>query len=266
MSYIHGFDEIEQARLVSQAAVLEEKIFEKIDFKNPDKILEIGSGVGAQTEILLNRYPDAHVTGVELSEVQLNTAKAYISSKFDSSRYAYHLANAEELPFEDNSFDAIYICWVLEHVQNPQNIIDECYRVLKKDGIISITEVQNNNLWVIPKSDFLLNYWDKYNQIQLEMGGNPFVGIEIGNFIEKAGFIDNQVYAQTFLYDNNKPAQREIMINYWTELMLSGFDSLLEAGKVVEQDCSKIKTEMQKVIDERGVFHYAFIQCFGKKC
>lgn len=265
MSYIHGFDEIEQARLVSQAAVLEEIIFEKIDFKNPAKILEIGSGVGAQTEILLNRYPNTHVTGVELSEIQLNTAQAYISSKFDNFRYEYHQANAEELPFEDNSYDAIYICWVLEHVPNPQKIVNECFRVLKPNGIISITEVQNNTLWLIPKSKFLIDYWNKYNNLQLQMNGNPYVGIEIGNFIEKAGFTDNQVYTQTFLYDNNQAEKREIMVDYWTELMLSAFPELVKHGYFLESDKYILVEEMNKVKEANGVFHCAFVQCLGKK-
>ena len=265
MTYIHGFNEIEQARLVSQAKVLEDMIFEKIDYSDCKNILEIGCGVGAQTEILLNNYPDAHITGVELSEVQLNTAKAYLNSKYDSSRFTLLQMNAEELTFNEHTFDAVYICWVLEHVPNPQKIIDECYRVLAPGGIISITEVQNNNLWMIPKSDFLLNYWDKYNQLQLEMGGNPFVGVEIGNFIEKAGFKENKIYSQTFLYDNNQPQKREIMVNYWGDLMLSGFDNLLENKRVEEKDRGKIKSEMHKIISENGVFHYSFIQCLVKK-
>ena len=160
----------------------------KIDFSACKSILEIGCGVGAQTEILLNKYPNAHITGVEVSEVQLNTANAYLNSKYDSTRFTLLQMNAEELSFASNTFDAVYICWVLEHVSDPQKIVDECFRVLDTNGIISITEVQNNNLWLIPKSDFILDYWHKYNQLQIELGGNPYVGVEIGNFINNSGF------------------------------------------------------------------------------
>ena len=265
MTYIHGFNEIEQARLVSQAAVLEDKIFKNIDFKGATKILEIGSGVGAQTEILLKRYPEAHITGVELSEVQLNTAKSYIGSKFDKSRYSYYNANAETLPFENDSFDAVYICWVLEHVPNPQRIIDECFRVLKPKGIITISEVQNNNLWLIPKSEIILNYWNKYNDLQLKLGGNPFVGVEIGNFIYNSGFKNIETSSRNFLYDNSMPNHREMMVDYWLNLLLSGFDNLLKHNKVKIEDKSIIVSEMKKVSQVNGVFNYAFIQSTGKK-
>lgn len=265
MSYIHGFNEIEQRRLVSQAAILEPKIFEKIDFSGRQKILEVGCGVGAQTEILLRKYPNAHITGIELSEVQLNTAKAYLTTKFDASQYTLHQMDAAQMELADHSFDAIYICWVLEHVKNPQGIIDECFRVLKPGGIISISEVQNNNLYVVPHSPFLEHYWQVYNQLQIEMGGNPYVGVEIGNFLQHAQFSDIDVYAQTFLYDNTTSNQRAVLVDYWTHLMLSGFDSLLKFGKVKSEDRQKITTEMQKVKQHKGVFHYAFIQGFGKK-
>jgi len=265
MSYIHGFDAVEQKRLVAQAEVLAPKIFERIDFSDRKHILEVGSGVGAQTGILLNKYPKAHVTGIELSEAQFTTAQTYLSDNFSADRYSLHLANAEQMPFQHNSFDAIYICWVLEHVSSPQKIIDECYRVLVPGGLISITEVQNNNLYIVPKSTFLEEYWHKYNQLQLQMGGNPFVGVEVGNYLHQSGFQQNNIYSQTFLYDNNTPHDRSVLIEYWTNLMLSGFDNLLLYNMVKAEDRSRIISEMAKARANNGVFHYSFIQAAGVK-
>ena len=265
MAYIHGFDEVEQERLVAQAKILENKIFEKIDFSERKNILEIGCGVGAQTEILINKFPNSHITGVELNDIQLVTANAYLNSKYDSSQFDLYQMDASNLSFEDNSFDAIYICWVLEHVSNPQKIVDECYRVLKKGGVISISEVQNNNLHIVPNSSFILDYWSKYNTIQLELGGNPYVGVEIGNFIFNAGFNEIINLSRNFLLDNNYPTERETMVNYWTNLLLSGFDELLKNNKVIASDRKKIKSELSKIKKNNGVFHYSFIQAQGVK-
>ncbi|MFX6190219.1 class I SAM-dependent methyltransferase, partial [Acinetobacter baumannii] len=69
--YLHGFSETEQARLVKQARLAESTIFRNIDYAGARRLLEIGSGVGAQTEILLRRFPELHVTCVELSERQI---------------------------------------------------------------------------------------------------------------------------------------------------------------------------------------------------
>jgi ubiquinone/menaquinone biosynthesis C-methylase UbiE len=264
--YLHGFDETEQARLVSQAKVLEEKIFEKIDFNHPKTILEIGCGVGAQTEILLNRYPTAHVTSIELSDIQLKTAKAYLASKFSDEKYTLHQMDAEHMNFADNSFDAIYICWVLEHVSNPQKVVNECHRVLKPNGVMYITEVQNNHLHLEPYSSFLMDYWNKYNQLQLAMGGDPFVGVKLGGILHDAGFTHIENYPQHMLHDKRDSVGRERMVNYWTELMLSGFNGLLHAQKVDEHDREKIISEMNLVkYDKNGVFSYMFMQARGVK-
>lgn len=63
-TYLHGFSGTEQQRLMTQARLLESSIFGQIDYSGARRLLEVGSGVGAQTEILLRRFPELHVTGV----------------------------------------------------------------------------------------------------------------------------------------------------------------------------------------------------------
>ena len=74
-TYLHGFSSTEQQRLMTQARLFESSIFSGIDYSGAQRLLEVGSGVGAQTEILLRRFPELHVTGVDLSESQLATAR-----------------------------------------------------------------------------------------------------------------------------------------------------------------------------------------------
>lgn len=265
--YLHGFNEVEQNRLVEQAKVLEAKIFEKINFNSPKKMLEIGCGVGAQTEILLNRYSDCHITGIEINDIQIGTAKAYLKSKeFETSRYELHQMDANQMTFEDNSFDSIYICWVLEHVSSPINILKEAFRVLQPGGTIYITEVQNNHLHLVPESNVLIDYWAKYNQIQQDFNGDPYVGSKIGHFLNQSNFSEIDVYAQLMHWDERNPEQRDIMVNYWRDLMLSGFDNLLTHHKVNNEDRALITSEMEKVKSSpKGVFSYAFMQGKGVK-
>lgn len=112
-TYLHGFSSTEQARLLKQARLLEATLFNQIDYSGARRLLEVGSGVGAQTEILLRRFPDLHVTSVDLSEAQLGAARANLERlAWCRERYTLQQADASDLPFEARQFDAAFLCWV----------------------------------------------------------------------------------------------------------------------------------------------------------
>ena len=79
--YLHGYSTDEQDRLYKQARFLEPKVFEKIDFSACKRILEVGCGVGAQTEILLRHFPELHVTGIEINDAQIAEARRYLATE-----------------------------------------------------------------------------------------------------------------------------------------------------------------------------------------
>ena len=93
--YLHGFSETEQARLMKQARLAESTIFHNIDYSNARRLLEVGSGVGAQTEILLRRFPDLQVACVDLNEAQIGAARANLGAMpWLKDRYELHHADA----------------------------------------------------------------------------------------------------------------------------------------------------------------------------
>ena len=59
-----------------------------------------------------------------------------VSFDIYASPYVQFLADAHQVPLSDDSFDAVIIQAVLEHVLEPANVVSEIYRVLKKDGIV----------------------------------------------------------------------------------------------------------------------------------
>jgi cyclopropane fatty-acyl-phospholipid synthase-like methyltransferase len=61
--YLHGFSEKEQSRLRAQAAFAEQTVYGGLSLGEGKNILEVGCGVGAQSEILLRRFPKIHITG-----------------------------------------------------------------------------------------------------------------------------------------------------------------------------------------------------------
>lgn len=79
--YLHGFSATEQARLARQARLAESTVFHDIDYSGVRRLLEVGSGVGAQTEILLRRFPDLHATCIDLIATQVAAARENLGGK-----------------------------------------------------------------------------------------------------------------------------------------------------------------------------------------
>ena len=260
--YLHGFSANEQERLRKQARLFEPAIFHDIDFCNSRHILEVGSGVGAQSEILLRRFPELRVTGIDLNERQLAAANAHLAQMpWLQERVEFQRANATDLPFEPRSFDAAFLCWVLEHVPAPARVLSEVRRVLSPGSPVYLTEVMNASFLLDPYSPNVWRYWMAFNDFQIDSGGDPFIGAKLGNLLLAGGYRDVTTQIKTFHFDNREPARRKIMIAFWEELLLSASDQLLAAGKVSEETVDGVRREMRQVQnDPNAVFFYSFVQ------
>ena len=260
--YIHGFSQTEQQRLQKQARIAEATLFRNVDFSGVRRLVEVGCGVGAQTEILLRRFPDLHVTGVDLSESQLAAARANLSQRaYCNDRWTLQHADATDLPFGAQSFDGAFLCWILEHVPKPAQVLAETRRVLAPGAPIFVTEVLNSSFFLDPYSPNLQKYWMAFNDFQYDNGGDPFVGAKLGNLLLQVGYQQVETEIKTFHLDNRQPGRRKDMIAFWEELLLSGADQLLAAGRVDAATVEGMRAELHAVQGEpNAVFFFAFVQ------
>jgi hypothetical protein len=106
-----------------------------------------------------------------------------------------------------------------------------------------------------------VQYWTAFNDHQYEVGGDPFVGAKLGNLLLATGFQQVETRIRTFHYDNRQPDRRKTMIAFWEELLLSGADQLIAAGKVSAETVAGMKAELHQVQnDPNAVFFFAFVQ------
>jgi ubiquinone/menaquinone biosynthesis C-methylase UbiE len=99
------------------------------------RVLEIGSGAGAHSALF--KYHGARMTSVDLTPERVLATARKLSLVTGDGSGAYH-ADAENLPFQDSSFDIVYSNGVLHHSENTDQCIDEVHRVLKPGGIAVI--------------------------------------------------------------------------------------------------------------------------------
>ena len=135
------FDEVERFRYATQPFMNEIVGFDKFKGK---KIIEIECGLG--TDLLQFARGGANVTGVDLTAQSIELVKR----RFDMENLPVEafVADAENLPFEDNGFDLVYSFGVLHHTPNTQKAIDEAYRILKPGGRIIIMLYNKTSLHV----------------------------------------------------------------------------------------------------------------------
>jgi SAM-dependent methyltransferase len=128
--YLEGKDDFEahsRARYF-----LEPFIFDFADFKNSRglKVLEIGVGMGA--DYLEWLKAGAQATGVDFSSNSIERARQ--RCELAGQRCDLRVADAEHLPFPDNSFDVVYSYGVMHHSPDTQQCVREAWRVLKAGG------------------------------------------------------------------------------------------------------------------------------------
>jgi len=106
---------------------------------NGKTILDIGCGAG---ECLVTFAIDGGiVTGLTPRNIEIETAKIWL--KQQKLKGTLVKGVAEDLPFEDNSFDMIILAQCIEHVKDRDVVMDEMYRVLKPKGHLLITAPNN---------------------------------------------------------------------------------------------------------------------------
>jgi SAM-dependent methyltransferase len=106
-------------------------------------VLEVGCGAGVD----LARFAKggATVTGVDLAASAIDLARANFAQQgLDGT---FEVADGEQLPFSDNSFDLVYAHGVVQYTANPQKLVAECRRVLKPAGQ-AIFQVYNRVSWL----------------------------------------------------------------------------------------------------------------------
>lgn len=99
---------------------------------SPKRVLDFGCGTGAGSRILIGAGHT--VTGVDASESGIRLAVSQVPGGT-----FYHLDAENDLPFENNAFDACVCTEVIEHLLDVRGFLSEVHRVLTPGGVFFLT-------------------------------------------------------------------------------------------------------------------------------
>ena len=108
--YVHGYTSRECDRLTNQAKALSELLHHDTVFAPGTLVLECGCGTGAQTVFLASRNPGAQIVSIDISATSLEQARLRMGA---AQSVEFLEANIFELPFDDEHFDHVFLCFIL---------------------------------------------------------------------------------------------------------------------------------------------------------
>ncbi len=126
---------------------------------NPKKLLDIATGT-ADFAIMAAKYTNAQIRGIDISEKMLKIGNKKIIKHKLSNRIKLKLADAEELPFRNNSFQAITAGFGVRNFESMEKGLSEMHRVLDKNGVLVVLEPSKPNKFPIKQ---LYNIYFTYN-------------------------------------------------------------------------------------------------------
>jgi ubiquinone/menaquinone biosynthesis C-methylase UbiE len=262
--YVHGYSEREAIRLVDQAKTLAHLMHHDTSYPEGSNVLEAGCGVGAQTITLAKNSPQAEITSVDISTPSLNHAKALIHRE-GISNVQFQTADIMELPFDDETFDHVFICFVLEHLPDPVGALVSLKRVLKKGGSITVIEGDHGSCYFHPETEEAVKAWQCLINVQTDLNCNPLMGRELYPLLKEAGFEDIQIGPRVVYVDESKPRLVDGFIKKTIIAMVEGVkDQAINSGFINSQTWDKGIKDLHLTAEPSGTFFYNFFKGTAK--
>lgn len=140
-------------------------------------ILDVGCHSGTFTKKIIEKLNNKQIYGVDISNRAIDLAK-------EKMPYGhFEVASAEDLPFNENFFEAVFCLEVLEHVDDPKKVLSEIKRVLKKEGYVIFLVPSDNKLFKI-----IWFLWTLYYPVWRHAHVQSFSGSILEDFISSMRF------------------------------------------------------------------------------
>lgn len=184
--YPFGYNDAAVNIMKTRTAQDNAKLF--LNYAKPNMhILDVGCGPGSITIGLAQALPDCHIIGIDKEGSQLDIAsEAALQHKVVNC--SFEQASIFELPYENDSFDAVYGHTILMHFKEVEAALAEIRRVLKPGGYISFREVDFGSNIFYPSDSALAEVMGLFRRSFFHNDANPDLGRSLAHLLEQNGF------------------------------------------------------------------------------
>lgn len=263
--YVHGRTAQEAERLTDQARTLEQLLHHDTRYPSGARVLEAGCGVGAQTSILARNSPDAVFTSVDLSWESLRHAQARIRQA-GITNVTFRQGDIYDLPFPGETFDAVFVCFLLEHLPDPVLALDRLRDLLKSGGSLTVIEGDHGSAHFHPDSAHARKTIQCLVDLQRQMQGNALIGRELYPLLKASGFRDIRVSPRTAYVDEGSPPEQVEGFRKTFIGMIEGAREPVLAAKMVDEETwARGIRDLYRASEPGGTFCYTFFKATAIK-
>ncbi len=264
-TYVHGYATRENERLHDQAGVLVDLLHADTTYPEGSRVLEAGCGVGAQTVTLARRSPTAHFTAVDISAASVAAAQRRIDQA-GLTNVEFRQADLFALPFSADSFDHVFVCFVLEHLPQPVAALTILKRLLKPGGTITLIEGDHGSTFFYPQSPAAQAAIQCQVTLQHQAGGNALICRQLYPLLVAAGFESVRVIPRMVYVDGSRPDLVDGFTRKTFTAMIEGIrEPALTAGLITPELFDAGVQDLHRTTAADGVFCYTFFKGIGEK-
>jgi SAM-dependent methyltransferase len=264
-AYVHGYHPRENERLHDQAGTLVDLLHCDTAYPAGSTVLEAGCGVGAQTTTLAQRSPNARFASVDISTDSIAEAKRRVD-RAGLTNVHFLQADIFALPFNPESFDHVFVCFVLEHLSRPVQALLILKGLLRPGGTITVIEGDHGSTYFHPDSPAAHAAIRCLVELQRKAGGNALIGRQLYPLMVEAGFDAVGVSPRMVYVDSSRPDLVDGFTRKTFTAMIEGVrEPAIATGLIEPQRFDAGIHDLHRTTGADGVFCYTFFKGVGEK-
>ena len=234
--YVHGTHPEEQRRLAELNSLINQASLDALRPVPGERVLDVGSGLGQMSRAIA-RATGQRVLGIERSQEQIERAAAFARAEGEEALVEFRAGDALQMPLgssEWGTFDLAFTRFLLEHVPQPQLVVNAMARAVRAGGRVVLCDDDHDAVKLWPEPPGFYDVWHAYEQTYAKNGNDAFIGRKLVAMLYEAGLEPKRIAMPMF----GACAGESVFPTYVTNLTTifdGAHDAILATGMVTPE-------------------------------